>query len=135
VNGSLCGAKCAKEFNVEPIGADPVVTLPEFLRARAQASAPRRLAFDILGGGAIAMAAWWAKPTGWAILASAATCFAAYGAWAVAQRHVERGVREGRAATEYAWFVLRTSAAGIGMTAFLVLIFMLLGLALGTWIS
>ena len=118
---------------MEPIGADPVVTLPEFLRARARASTPRRLAFDIMGGGAIAAAALWAKPAGWAVLASAASCFALYGVWAVAERHVARGAREGHAVTEYTWFVLRTSAAAVGIAAFLALVFVLLGLALGRW--
>lgn len=120
---------------MEPIGTDPVVTLPEFLRARARASTPRHLAFDMLGGGAIAVAALWAKPSGWAVLASAASCFAMFGVWAVAERHVEGGAREGRAVAEYAWFVVRTSAAVLGMVAFLALVFVLLGLALGTWIS
>lgn len=120
---------------MEPIGTDPVVTLPEFLRARARTSTPRRLAFDVVGGGAVAVAALLAKPPGWAVLASAASCFAMFGVWAVAERHVAGGVREGRAVTEYAWFVLRTSAAGLGMAAFLALVFVLLGLALGTWIS
>ena len=128
-------AACEKEWDVEPVGADPVVTLPEFLRARARVSTPRRLAFDIIGGGTIAVAALWAKPPGWAVLASAASCFAMYGAWAVAQRHVEGETRGDRAVTEYAWFVLRTSAAALGMAAFLALVFVLLGLALGTWIS
>lgn len=117
-----------------PIGVDPVVTLPEFLRARAMASTPRRLGFDVIGGSAIAVAAWWAEPAGWAVLASAASCFAMYGVWAIAQRHVEGGAREGRAVTEYAWFVLRTSAAALGIAAFLALMIVLLGLALGGWI-
>jgi hypothetical protein len=120
---------------MEPIGADPVVTLPEFLRARARASTPRRLAFDMLGGGTIAVAAWWAKPAGWAVLASAASCFAMYGVWAVALRHVETSAPEERAVTEFAWFALRASAAALGMAACLALVFVLLGLALGTWIS
>lgn len=120
---------------MEPLGTDPVVTLPEFLRARARASTARRLVLDMVGGGAIAVVALWAKPPGWAVLTSAASCFAMYGVWAIAERHVESGARGDRAATEYAWFVLRTSAAGIGMAAFLALLFVLLGLALGTWIS
>lgn len=120
---------------MEPIGTDPVVTLPEFLGARARASTARRLAFDVVGGGAIAVAALWAKPPGWAILASAAMCFAMYGVWAVAERHVGADARDGSAVTEYAWFVLRTSAAAMGLAAFLALIFVLLGTALGTWIS
>jgi hypothetical protein len=124
-----------KERDVEPIGADPVVTLPEFLRARARASTPRRLAFDVAGGAVIAAAALWARPTGWAVLASAASCFAMYGLWAVAERHVAAGSRVGRPFTAYAWFMLRTGAAGLGMAAFLALVFVLLGLALGTWIS
>lgn len=120
---------------MEPIGTDPVVTLPEFLRARARASTPRRLVFDMIGGSTIAVAALWVKPAGWTVLVSAASCFAMYGLWAVAQRHVEGETRGGRAVTEYAWFVLRTSAAALGMAAFLALVFVLLGLALGTWIS
>jgi hypothetical protein len=120
---------------MEPLGADPVVTLPEFLRARARTSTPRRLAFDLAGGGAIAVTALWAKPPGWAVLASAASCFAMYGAWAIAERHVAGDARDGRGVTGYAWFLLRTSAAGLGIAAFLALVFLLLGLALGTWIS
>lgn len=120
---------------MEPVGADPVVTLPEFLRARARSSTLRRLAFDMIGGTAIAVAAVWAKPAGWPVLASAALCVAMYGVWAVAERHLEVGDHGDRAFTEYAWFVLRTSAAGIGVAAFLALVFVLLGLALGTWIS
>ena len=54
-----------------------------------------------------------------------------YGVWAVAERHVEVGARDGRAVTEYGWFVIRTSAAIIGMAAFLALVFVLLGLAAG----
>lgn len=120
---------------MEPTGADSVVTLPEFLRARARASTPRRLVFDMIGGGTIAVAALWAQPVGWTVLASAASCFAMYGVWAVAQRQVEGGACDGYAATGYAWFVFRTSAAALGMAAFLALVFVLLGLALGTWIS
>lgn len=120
---------------MEPVLSDVVLTLPEFLRAHAQGSTTRRLAFDMIGGTAIAVAAAWAKPVGWAVLASAASCVAMYGVWAVAERHVEAGARDGRAVTEYAWFVLRTSAAGIGIAAFLALVFVMLGLALGTWIS
>ena len=120
---------------MEPVGADPVVTLPEFLRARARASTVRRLMFDMIGGTAIAVAAAWARPSGWALLVSAASCFAMYGVWAIAARHLETGARDGRALTEYGWFVLRTSAAGLGIAAFLALVFVLLGLLLGTWIS
>lgn len=120
---------------MEPVGTDPVVTLPEFLRARARLSTPRRLALDVTGGSAIAAAALWAKPAGWAVLASAAACFTMYGLWAVAERRIERGAREGHAVVEYAWFLLRTGAAAIGMAAFGALVFALLGLALGTWIS
>ncbi len=120
---------------MEPIGADPVVTLPEFLRARARASTVHRLAFDMAGGTAIAVASAWARPAGWAVLVSAASCFAMYGVWAIAERHLESSARDGRALTEYGWFVLRTSAAGIGVVAFLALVFVLLGVLLGTWIS
>lgn len=120
---------------MEPVGADPVVTLPEFLRARARESTPRRLAFDVIGGSAIAVAALWARPAGWTVLASAAACFALYGLWAVAERRIDVGARERRAITEYAWFVLRTSAAGAGIAAFFALVFVLLGLALGKFIS
>ncbi len=120
---------------MEPIGADPVVTLPEFLRARARASTVCRLMFDMVGGTAIAVAGAWARPAGWTVLVSTASCFAMYGVWAVAERHLEAGARDGRTLTEYGWFVLRTSAAGIGVIAFLALVFVLLGLLLGTWIS
>lgn len=126
----------------DPIAASPV-TLPEFLRARALASAPRRLALDILLGAAVAAVAGWARPPGWVPLVSAGLAFALYGTWAVAERQLqpplvppaEPMAASRRAALDYLWFLLRALAAVGGLLAFALCLFALLGLSLGTWIS
>lgn len=120
---------------IEPTGTDPDISLAEFLHARARASAVRRLALDAIGGGVIAGVAAWARPVGWSITASAASCFAMYGVWAIAERHVDGSRRDAPAYTEFAWFVLRSGAALLGVAACLLLVMALLGVALGTWIS
>ncbi|MBA4073120.1 MAG: hypothetical protein C0497_15040 [Gemmatimonas sp.] len=119
---------------MEPIDAGPQATLPEFLRARALSSAPHRLALDTIGGAAVAGVAFWARPAGWVVLTAAGTCFAMYGVWAVAERHLQAGVPRISVAEEVAWVVARTSAAGIGLLALALFTFASLGALLGNWI-
>lgn len=120
---------------MQPTGSDPGITLAEFLRTRARGSTSRRLALDVTVGAAIAGLALWVRPAGWAVLASAASSVALYGVWAVAERHLQGDPRGDTAFTGFAWFVLRTSAAWLGVTAFVAFVFVLLRLTLGTWIS
>ena len=61
-------------------------SLPELLAARARSSSDLRLTLDVaVGLAAGAVAVWW-HPTGWIVALSAALCFAAFGAWGLADR-------------------------------------------------
>lgn len=119
----------------EPPELPPDFPLAEFLRVRALASTRDRLIVDIMGGAAVAGTAWWARPIGWLVLASAGLCLSTYGVWAVAERRLQAGTRDGEKVIEFAWFTTRSVAAGVGVAAFLTFTFALLGLLLGTWIS
>lgn len=105
------------------------------LVTRARASSDARLAADVAGGllVLVGIAAW--RPPGWLLVAGAALCFAAFGAWGILDRELSAPddararwrVRLLRAA--------RAIAAALGFVAAAVLLVQLLGLALGTWIS
>jgi len=120
---------------MDPVANEPGVSLTEFLRARARATAPARLTIDVLGGAAVAGAAAWARPRGWAILVCASACFALYGTWAVAERQLQADAPGRRPSVEFLWFAARALSAGLGAVACLLLLFLLLGVSLGTWIS
>ncbi|MEX2182631.1 MAG: hypothetical protein WD771_11365 [Gemmatimonadaceae bacterium] len=122
------------EAHVIPVALGPDASLADVLRARARAAAPSRLALDILGGAAIAAAMLWAKPIGWVIWLSASLCFCTYGTWALAERHLAAEPQP-TAGAEFRWHALRDAAALVGISAFLALLFSLLGTGLGRWIS
>lgn len=68
--------------------ADPEVSLPEFLSSRARRASDARLALDAACGFVVAaVAALWRGPA-WHLIASAAVCFLAYGAWGIADREM-----------------------------------------------
>ena len=110
-------------------------SLVEFLHARALGSAPGRLVLDIVGGAAVAVVAVWAHRFGWVVIATAGLSFATYGVWSLAERHLQPDTESHRAFVAFLWFLVRGASAGIGVLAFMVFLFALLGLALGTWIS
>ena len=116
-------------------------SLPELLAARARSSSDLRLTLDVaVGLAAGAVAVWW-HPTGWIVALSAALCFAAFGAWGLA----DRALRARHATIELiptphrlpdgALVALRVAAAGVGTAAAVTLAFSLLAASLGTWIS
>jgi hypothetical protein len=72
------------------------VSLPEFLAARARRSSDARLALDVAAGFTVALAAaLWRGPV-WILVASAAGCFLAYGAWGIVDRELlERSSSDG----------------------------------------
>ena len=110
-------------------------SLADFLHARALRTPPSRLVIDCTGGALIAGAALWARPAGWAVLASAGGCLAMYGLWAVVERRLQAASQETSALIEFGWIAVRISAAALGLAALFGLLFSLLALALGTWIS
>jgi hypothetical protein len=116
------------------VGEEP--TLAELLGARARAAAPSRLGLDIVGGGAIAAAAVWARPPAWAVIGSAAICFLCYGVWAFCERRLSApAAAELSVDAAFAWRTLREAAAVLGIAAFVALLFSVVGAGLGTWIS
>lgn len=118
-----------------PAEVRPDASLADFLHARALSAAPSRLALDFFGGALAAGVALWARLAGWAVLASAGFCLSMYGLWAVAERHLQKDSRDLPVLIEFGWLAARTSAAGLGLVALIALLFALLSLALGTWIS
>ncbi|HYN81665.1 MAG TPA: hypothetical protein VES88_09205 [Gemmatimonadaceae bacterium] len=94
----------------------------------------RRLTLDATGGLlTVALAAAW-RPPGWIVLVSAALCFAAFGAWALADRVLEPPGRVSNSAIAASLVILRTVAIAVGIAAFLILVFGSLEIAMGTFI-
>ena len=113
----------------------PSLNLTDAVIHRARAASTRRLSADTMGGILVASAALTLRPAGWAVIASAGLCFAAFGAWGIADRLLDQPGRFGRRAVVAFLLVLRTVAVTIGVAAALVLLFGIAGLAMGTWIS
>jgi hypothetical protein len=109
-------------------------SLGEALVERAQRASMRRLILDIAGGllalGILAAC----KPKGWAVLASAALCFATFGAWGATDRLLASPDRVGNNAVAASLLILRTIAIVVGVAASLVVVFGALQIAMGTFI-
>jgi hypothetical protein len=113
----------------------PSLNLTDAVVHRARTASKRRLFVDTGAGTLVAVAAIVWKPSGWAVIASAALCFAAFGAWGVADRLLEEHSQlRGRGFVEFL-LILRTVAVTVGVAAALILLFGMAGLAMGTWIS
>jgi hypothetical protein len=112
-----------------PIAAEE--SLSGVLGARARRTPADRLAIDVVGGALIGAAAIWARPTAWLALFAAATCFFAYGCWAVTERRMHADPSSPAPSAGAAWRYGRHASATLGLAAFITLLFALLGLALG----
>jgi hypothetical protein len=116
-------------------------SLPEVLAARARSSSDLRLTLDVAVGLAAGVAAVWWHPTGWVAALSAALCFAAFGAWGLADRALRARhetvelLPAPHPVPDAALVALRVLAAGVGTAAAVTLVFSLLAASLGTWIS
>lgn len=110
-------------------------SLAEVLSARARRTPRDRLVLDIAGGILVAVAAAWARPSGWLVLAAAASCFAAYGIWAVAELRLLPRPWPELEPNERLWRAVQGGAAIVGLGAFVLLLFAALGIALGRFIS
>ena len=93
----------------------PSLNLTDAVVHRARTASNRRLFVDTAGGALVATAAMVWKPSGWAVIASAALCFAAFGAWGVADRLLEDHAQlRGRGFVEFL-LILRTVAVTVGV--------------------
>lgn len=113
----------------------PNATLALMLHTRALATPAHRLVLDVLLGGAAAALALWFRPVIWVQLGSAGLCFATYGIWAFAERHIENSTDEVSRTEELLWGGVRGVAAGLGMISAVALATSVAGAMLGTWIS
>ena len=93
------------------------------------------MGLDVAVGALITVPALWIRPKGWIAVASAGLCFMSYGLWAFAERHLEASAGEMSRWTARSWRVAHGIAAFAGVASLAALLFSLLGLALGTWIS
>lgn len=109
-------------------------SLGEALVERAHGASMRRLILDVAGGlVAFGIIVAW-RPEGWAVVASAALCFAAFGAWGLSDRLLDSPYRIANKAIAAALLIVRTLAIAIGVGAALVILFGSLGIAMGTFI-
>jgi hypothetical protein len=108
-------------------------TLPEMLASRARSSSDGRLVADVIFGSVFATAALLWRPGAWVVFVSASCCFAAFGAWGIADRIL--GEQDKAARWTHLLRAGRATAVVTGTIAALALLFSLWGLALGTWIS
>ncbi|GLC26239.1 hypothetical protein [Roseisolibacter agri] len=121
----------------------PDAGLAELLTLRARTASRRRLTLDVVLGLSVAllMALW--RPVAWPALFSAALCFAAFGAWAAADRRLVALAAHARAelilrppvAPLALWRTVRGLAAVVGVSAAVVLVFTGLFGIVGRWIS
>lgn len=109
----------------------PEQTLAEVLGARARRTPMDRLILDIAGGVLIGAAALWARPPAWFPLLTAAACIACYGCWAVTERQLHANPSNPEPIASPAWRFARQASAVLGLTAYVTMLFALLGLALG----
>jgi len=113
----------------------PDASLPEFLAHRARSASVRRLATDTLIGAIACVGAVWRQPTAWLVLASAALCFFAYGAWGLLDRARSRPPLVPRALLANLLDILCVLCFALGVLAAAGLLLGVWAAALGTWIS
>jgi hypothetical protein len=113
----------------------PDASLAEFLAYRARSASLRRLAADLIVGlGGVSAALWW-RPASWLLLSSAAICFAAFGAWGLADRARARVETSSRRVRRELLVWMCAVIVAVGALAASALLYSVWALALGTWIS
>jgi hypothetical protein len=104
------------------------------LAARARATSDGRLVGAVIGGLAATLTVAIVRPFGWMVLGNFGLVAAAFGAWGIADRELaERG-----AVSRSSAVMLRIVRAGcviVGTCAAIAALLVVLGGALGTWIS
>jgi len=113
----------------------PSESITDALIQRARTRSNPRLSADLIGGTFVATAAAVWRPTGWLVIASAALCFAAFGAWGFADRLLNDAGEHTSGHLFYFLLVFRTIVVTIGVVSALLFLFGVAGIAMGTWIS
>jgi hypothetical protein len=112
----------------------PEVNIFALLAERARHASDGRLAADAAGGLLLATAMLLWRPGGWPMFASAALCVLAYGGWGIADRTLQE-TDPAHATVRRLLAAARAAAAVIGTLAAIALVLVVMGLALGNWIS
>ena len=113
----------------------PDASLFEFLAHRARSAPVRRLAIDVAGGIAVAVAAFWAKPTAQFLIGSLAACLFSYGAWGLVDRVRSRVTISGSPRMAGLADALAALCVVLGVLAAVGVLLAIWAAALGTWIS
>ena len=110
-------------------------TLPQMLAHRARHASDFRLVMDTAGGILVASAAAYWRPAGWLLLLCASMCFAAFGAWGIADRELSERPPQAMDSTTRALRVTRGISVVVGVVAAIALLLVACGFALGSLIS
>ena len=104
------------------------------LAGRARATSDGRLVLAVICGLAATLAMAILRPFGWMVIGGIALCSAAFGAWGIADRELaEREAGQGSSA--FVLRVVRVCSVVLGTCAAILAVLVMLGTALGTWIS
>ena len=118
---------------VQPSPSDDA-GLVEFLSARARGASDGRLAVDVGVGIVVAVVVLIWRPPAWLLVGCLGLCFAAFGGWGITDRELhDPGGRSARSSRLLRFG--RALSAVIGAIAATTALILLLGAALGTWIS
>lgn len=109
-------------------------SLPELLTQRARGASDMRLALDAGAGALVAIAAGIWRGPAWMLIMCAALCFAAFGAWGIADRELRDPSIPSNAAVGMALRSVRALAVIVGVLAALTLMFGTLAIGLTGWI-
>jgi hypothetical protein len=111
-------------------------SLAEVLSSRARSASDLRLALDAMGGVTAASAAMVWRPFGWFFVVSAATCFAAFGLWGIADRELNNPLRRPPRVVIALLKAVRVVAVVAGGVAAVALICAIVAIPLGkSWMS
>lgn len=116
---------------------DDYLSLPAVLSAAARRASDAQVAYYSAAGVVIAAGAAAFRPVAWPAFASLGACIAAFGVWAIADRELRdrRARPEQRRVVNAALIAVRAVMSAIGTVGALSLLFQMLAVMLGTWVS
>jgi uncharacterized membrane protein YjjP (DUF1212 family) len=120
--------------NAEPRRHDSEESLGEFLAEHARRTSDGWLAV-IAGSGLVAAVVSFLAGGAWLLFSAIALCLVGFGAWGISDRELGERERTARGGSLTALRLARALAAAVGGLAALAVIFTLVALTLGTWIS
>jgi hypothetical protein len=116
---------------------DDYLSLPAVLSAAARRASDAQVTYYGAAGVVIAASAVAFRPPAWLAFASVGACIAAFGVWAIADRELRdrRARPQQRSVVNATLIVIRALMSALGTVGALSLLFQMLAVMLGTWIS